>query len=279
MGLARQLELARANMRVLAVEAGAPRQSIWHVWTMASGSHALRPSMQGQVTHLHVPAGARLRKVNDAVVGVLDGALARGGAAVTHAFDAKRRLAFEDGGPPLWSVGRAETRAGVHQLLTYGLSRAVDPSRSFSFELTMRIVEREDPTWAILLLRGLARYQQASGREIRPGRPMALGAPITRAMVSPSEGRALPYSPLDTIVVLPGATIATPGGPLEVRNVYAVDARGRELVEVSSSARFVEALAARHPSLAVDRRGETIANSPAFADMLAAASAREDPAA
>lgn len=220
-------------------------------------------------------AGQSSRGVRTDVVEQLDRALTATGGEVTHALDPRRMVRFEDGGPAVWSVGIASLPGGVRQLLTYGLSRAVDPTSPFGFELAIRIADAGDPMWAVLLLRGLARYQRGSRREIRVGQFMALDASITRAMVAPAERGALIDGPLDTVAMLPGATLPSAAGPIEIRNVYGLDPRGRELLETVSSARFAQRLLAESPTLTVDPRGESLASSDAFAQAVRAASAGE----
>ena len=88
-----------------------------------------------------------MRNVNGGAVESLDAALAAsmGGAQVMHGMDPRRILTLAAGGPPVWSVAVA-SREGIHQFLTYGLSRAVDPASPFAFELALRVRDDASPS-------------------------------------------------------------------------------------------------------------------------------------
>lgn len=232
-----------------------------------------------QTFELQIPADPRaLRTIHDDAVGVLDAALAAAipGGEVLHAVDPRRILAFSFGGPPVWSVAVVSHPSGVHQFLTYGLSRALDPAQPFDFELTMRVRSPGPaPMWPTLLLRSIARYHVASGRPIRPGEFMDLGGPISQAPVRPEERAAMPTTRMDTVLVIGGPSLPTPRGPVEIRNVVGLDARERDLLESCRAARFCDELRRVDPSLAVELASPSLADHPAFVAAIEDASARE----
>lgn len=66
--------------------------------------------------------------------------------------------------------------------VTYGLSRTRSsaPVAGIQDELTLRVpAEPSPPAWPVLRLRGLARYQRASGYPIEPGHYMDLRVPVS----------------------------------------------------------------------------------------------------
>lgn len=218
-----------------------------------------------------------MRETRPETVAALDAALgATFGTAVLHAFDPKRMLAFAAGGPAAWSVAVTSHPSGVHQFLTYGLSRAVDPRAPFGFELAMRVRATGGvPVWPTLLLRTIARYHLQSGREVKRGQFIDVGAPISQAPVTPEERHLMPTTRMDAILVLGGATLPTPAGPIEIRNVVGLDAAERELLACVHAARFEEALRRNDPDLTVALDSPSLAAAPPFREAMEAASRAE----
>lgn len=195
-----------------------------------------------------------MREANSAAVETLDAALASAipGATVLHAIDPQRVLSFREGGPPLWSVAVASA-GGVHQFLSYGLSRAVDSASPFSFELALRVASQEStpPLWPTLLLRHIARYHLTSGREVRPGQCLPLGGPITRAPLAREHQASMPDTRMNTIFIVGGPTLPTPSGPVEFRTVFALDSEEQKLLELGRASTFARILSEVNPSLTV----------------------------
>ena len=233
----------------------------------------------GYRVEFKLPSDPRgLRTVHDDVVTILDHALGSAvpGGEVLHAVDPKRILTFAFGGPPVWSVAVVTHPSGVHQFLTYGLSKALDPAQPFGFELTMRVRSPgEPPSWPTLLLRHVARYQLSSGREIKPGESWCLGGPISRSAVPRENQHLLPDTRMDTVFVAAGPTLPTPRGPVEIRNLVGLDPSELELLETSRTARFLEELRRVDPSLTVDLDSPSLADNPAFRGAIEASSQRE----
>jgi hypothetical protein len=219
-----------------------------------------------------------MREANADVVDVLDKALGASlsGAEVMHALDPKRILALSHGGPPLWSVGVASQPGGVHQFLSYGLSRAVDPASPFDFELALRVRSSESsPMWPTLLLRTLARYQLMSGRQIKPGQFMDLGGPISQMPCVPAERHTMPTTRMTSVFITAGAKLPTPRGPVEIRNVLGLDPDEQDLLTSVHAARFEEAIRRLDPSLSVALDSPSLAAPGPFRDAMEEASRRE----
>lgn len=232
-----------------------------------------------QTFQFEIPGDPRaLRTIHDDAVAALDAALASAlpGCEVMHAIDPRRILNFASGGPPVWSVGVVSHPSGVHQFLTYGLSRALDPAQPFDFELTMRVRSPgAAPMWPTLLLRSIARYHVSSGRPIRPGEFMELGGPISQMPVRPEERSAMPTTRMDTVLVVAGASVPTPRGAVEIRNVVGLDARERELLESCRAQGFCDELRRADPALSVALDSPSHADDPRFCAAIADAAARD----
>jgi hypothetical protein len=217
--------------------------------------------------------------VNTSAVQALDASLGAmmPGCEVMHGIDPQRVLAFAFGGPPVWSVAVASHPNGVHQFLTYGLSRALDPAMAFGFELTMRVWSPgPPPMWPMFLLRTLARYQ-LSEREIRPGEHVDFGAPISQAPMRPEDRAQMPTTRMTTVLVVPGWPLSTPGGPVEVRCVYGLDSRERDLLMSCAGSAFCDELRRYDPSLAVDLASASLADHPTFRAAIVPAQASQAP--
>lgn len=222
-----------------------------------------------------------VRSVNTDVVQAFDAALASmlPGAQVFHAIDPQRVVTFAFGGPPVWSVAVASHPSGLHQFLTYGLSRAIEPGLPFGFELTMRVRSPgPPPLWPTLLLRTLARYQLVE-REIAPGQHADLGGPITQAPLRPEERATMPTTRMTTVLVVPGFALPTPRGAVDVRSVVGLDPREKELLESVPAEAFCEELRRYDPSLTVDLSSPGVADHPTFRANLDAARAASAPSA
>jgi hypothetical protein len=225
-----------------------------------------------------VPSDPRaMRHVNEAAVFALDAALSSAlpGGHVMHGIDPRRILTFAAGGPPVWSVAVA-SRGADHQFLTYGLSRVVDPSAPFDFELAMRVHDPDpSPTWPMLLLRSIARYHVGTGRQITPGQFMDLGGPISQVPVNPAERHLMPTTSKTSVMVLAGPTLPTPAGPISFRNVIGLDMAERELLESCRAATFVSALTAKNPSYVVSLAAPSLADDVEFRGTIEAAAKSE----
>ena len=197
------------------------------------------------------------RRVDDAGVERLDRALAAAAGVpverVLHAIDPRRVLAFQAGGPPVWSVAVAPCADGGFLFLTYGLSRAVEPDARFEHELSLRAPAApngQPPQWPTFLLRQLCRYQITSGRELRVGDPMSFGKSITRAAMAPQHEASMPDSPLTTVAVVADPAIEG------ARRVVGLRPEEHALAELWSTAGLMAELAKRDPTLETDiRRG------------------------
>lgn len=225
-----------------------------------------------------VPSDPRaMRNVNGGAVEALDSALAASmnGAPVMHGMDPRRILTLAAGGPPVWSVALA-SRDGHHQLLTYGLSRAVDPASPFPFELAMRVRDADpSPMWPMMLLRSIARYHFATSRVIAPGQSMDLGGPISQAPVTPAERHTMPSTRMTGIMILGGATIPTPHGAVQLHNVFGIDAAERELLESCRATSFIRELTARNPGFIVALDAPSLASDASFTAAIETAAMRE----
>jgi hypothetical protein len=225
-----------------------------------------------------IPSDPRaMRNVNGPAVEALDAALAAamGGAQVMHGMDPRRMLTLAAGGPPVWSVA-VTSRDGHHQFLTYGLSRAVDPASPFAFELAMRVRDANPaPMWPMMLLRSIARYHFATGRVIAPGQSMDLGGPISQAPLAPAERHTMPTTRMTGVMILGGATIPTPHGPVQLHNVFGLDARERDLLESCKAASFMRELGARNPGFIVGLDAPSLADDASFVTAIEEAAMRE----
>lgn len=224
------------------------------------------------------------RAVDSAAVDALDTALAQACGvpkeSLLHAIDPRRILSFEAGGPAVWSVAVATSRAPSphHLYVTYGLSGSVDPRRHAQgreHELSIRIpvTEGSPPLWPTLLLRHLGRYVLSSGRELRIGEVMPLFAPLSRAALPPEHREAQPDSRLMSFLVGSDPqlrSIPTHKGPIEVRRIYGIDAQEQRLIERWSVAGFGGQLVGRDPTLTTDL------DRPSFADDAAVVAAIDD---
>ena len=214
----------------------------------------------------NVPADPRaMRHVDERAVAALDAALGAGtGAEVMHGIDPRRILTFAAGGPPVWSVAVA-SRGDVHQFLTYGLSRQLDRSSPFDFELTMRVRQAgPSPMWPMLLLRSIARYHLSTGRQIAPGEFLDMAGPISQVPVAPAERASMPTTHLTTLFIVEGARVPTPAGEIPLRNVVGLAPAELELLESCRAATFAKTLASADPSLTVALDRPTLATNPAF---------------
>jgi hypothetical protein len=225
-----------------------------------------------------IPSDPRaMRNVNDGAVQALDAALeaSMGGVQVMHGIDPRRILTLAAGGPPVWSVAVA-SRDGHHQFLTYGLSRAIDPASPFAFELALRVRDASpSPLWPMMLLRSIARYHFGTGRVIAPGQSMDLGAPISQAPFAPAERQGMPTTRMTGVMILGGASIPTPNGPVQLHNVFGLDGRERDLLESCRATAFMRELAARNPGFVVALDAPSLADDAGFTAAIDEAAMRE----
>jgi hypothetical protein len=208
------------------------------------------------------------REVLDAGVDALNGALARIGGVpaekVQHFIDPRRMLPWAQGGPSVWSVGYVESAkpSPGHLLVTYGLSRRIDPSSPYDHELSIRVAAASGeaaPLWAVFLLRHLARYEllglgSMPPREVRVGELMAFAEPISRAPVLPQRQSMMPDTHLRAVAVVEDRLFRTEKetGLPEVRRVYGLALEEQEAIERWSCAEVMKTIEENAPSLTTD---------------------------
>lgn len=207
------------------------------------------------------------REIDGEALSAIDSALARAvGAApesVSHTFDPKRALAFEHGGPAVWSVARVSTAGprAHHLFATCGLSELVEPGllrRGIAHELTLRVPDTEGsspPTWPVRVLRHLARYVLSTGRELRVGDHLPLFESIARAPMVPEHRSSQPPSQLTAVAVTRDPsldTITTPRGTVELRRIVGLTQDELELLETWSCAGLLDLIGTRDPTLGTD---------------------------
>ncbi len=201
------------------------------------------------------------RPVENAVIEAFDEALAALGGKVMHAIDPSRLVGFEDGGPPVWSVGFVDVGgARPHRhLMTYGFSHALSPEPiregiRHEYSLAVDAGTPPDP-WADALLRHIARYVLKNGNDLEVGQVLPCYAPITYIPFQPKDHAMMPHSPLVALVVTDDpvlSTIETPRGVVEVRRLVGVHADEYDRIETWSAGGFAEELAKRDPLLLTD---------------------------
>lgn len=207
------------------------------------------------------------RSVRMDVVAAIDQALGRaaGGGEVMHAIDPARIASFQDGGPPVWSVGVAKVQhssGGYTLLTTYGFSHAVSPDplyQASACELSLAVPAPIEPMpWGVAALRQLARYVLTSGNELQVGDVMPCHTPFTRFPFPPHLQGQLPTTSVDSLVVTTDpvlGAIDTPAGRVEVRRIVGVTtARLHELGPLPIAERVRSELA-RNPLAWTDVRG------------------------
>jgi len=158
------------------------------------------------------------------------GALRAPGTELLHAIDPRRILAWEEGGPAVWSVGLVEVAgARPYRLaMTYGFGSVLTPEpcrAKFRHEYSIAFPAEGGPEWAVALLRHLSRYVLTSGNELSVGDIMPCHAPITCVPFPPQYHAQMPDTALVGVVVLPDpvlGAIATPGGAIEVRRIVGI---------------------------------------------------------
>ncbi|MGV3619741.1 MAG: suppressor of fused domain protein [Archangium sp.] len=196
----------------------------------------------------------RPRPVRDDVVKAIDDALSALGqsAEVMHAMDPSRLLSFENGGPPVWSVGMVEVPGPQPYtlLVTYGLSHVLSPEdfrEGLNHEYSFAVPHGTPLSpWADAFLRHQCRYVLTQGADIRVNDCVPFrGVPMTRIPFQPQHHAMMPDSTLvgmlaTTDPVLP--FIATPHGDIEVRRLVGIDSRELDRVETWSAKGFLEEL-------------------------------------
>lgn len=210
------------------------------------------------------------REVHDDAVQALDAALARVGTGqLFHAFDPKRLLTFEHGGPAVWSV--AMVPIGTDQLhVTYGLSSLIDPAREGTgSELSLRV-----PTypggglgWAPIFLRLLGRDVVSSKRELKLGEYFPFLNLISRVPFAPADRRSVPHTGMDSVAFAVDPDLPfvdTPRGRLELRRVVGLFPDERERMEPWSAQGVLELFAQRSRSLVTDLGRGSYRKDPAF---------------
>ncbi len=216
------------------------------------------------------------RPVRTDVVEALDNALGALGGEVMHAIDPRRILGFEEGGPPVWSVGIVEVPgANPYTLLvTYGFSEVASPEacrQGFRHEYSLALPAGTNPSpWADALLRHLSRYVLTSGQELCLGDVMPCHAPITRVPFPPQHHDMMPDTSLMGVITTSDpvlGTVATPHGEIEMRRILGIDSEELDRAETWSGSGFVEEYAKRDPLLLTDLNRVSAMSDLAFSDV------------
>lgn len=199
----------------------------------------------------------QVRPVRDDVVEAYDNVLSRAGE-VMHAFDPARVASFQQGGPPVWSVGVVQVNGPTPfaYALTYGLSHVLSPEaflEGIGYELSIALPGgMEAMNWGVPLLRHLSRYIISSGNELMAGDVMPCHAPLTRVPFQPHMHDSLPFSKTDSVIVVVDPLIPridTPHGAVEVRRIVGVDTPELQRLGPMSPAQRGPARAAVDPNL------------------------------
>lgn len=220
--------------------------------------------------------GGDVRPVRDDVVTALDDALERagGGAQVMHAMDPSRLLSFENGGPPIWSVGMVEVPGArpYTLLMTYGFSHILSPEKfreGLNHEYSFAVPKGEPLSpWADAFLRHQTRYVLTQGADIRPNDCVPFrGVPMTRIPFQPAHHAMMPDSSLVGMLCTPDPVlprIATPHGEVEVRRLVCIDEGELNRAETWSPKGFLEELLKVDPLLLSPLERETWLDTPSF---------------
>ncbi len=217
------------------------------------------------------------RPVESAVVDAFDAALGSLGGQVMHAIDPSRLVSFQDGGPPVWSVGFVDVAGDRphRHLLTYGFSHALSPEPlrvGIRHEYSLAVSANTPPNpWADALLRHIARYVLKSGKDLQVGDVLPCYAPITYIPFQPKDHAAMPDSPLVALVVARDPVleaIETPNGPVEVRRLVGVHADEYSRIETWSAGGFAEELAKHDPMLLTDSTRASLMNDPSAREVI-----------
>lgn len=225
------------------------------------------------------------REVRSDVVDALDSELAAlSPKGVMHAIDPTRNLAYQGGGPPIWSVGIVEVDGPVPYtlLVSYGFSHVLAPEavrEPYSHEYSIAVPAGTPARpWADALLRHLSRHVLDTGAELREGDMIPFFMPLTRIPFAPDHREGI----LDTSLV--GAfvtrdpvvpTVRTPHGEIEVRRLVGIDQSEVDRVDTWSRSEFIEAYAARDPLLLTDLNRPSAMDDPEFRAAVDARAASE----
>lgn len=192
------------------------------------------------------------RPVNDAAVTAFDEALEALGGKVMHAMDPARILPFDQGGPPVWSVGIVETPRFT-LLLTYGFSHTLSPEpmrEGVNHEYSFAVPPGTPISpWTDALLRHQCRYILTQGADIRVNDCIPLrGVPMTRIPFQPEHHSSMPDSTLVGILCTPDPVLPKIGD-VEVRRLVGIDAAELDCAETWSPKGFLEELRKEDPLL------------------------------
>lgn len=224
-------------------------------------------------TSFNVPETTR--PVNSDAVDALDSALGTLGTNVMHAMDPRRLISFDQGGPPVWSVGMVDVAGPTPYtlLVTYGFSHALSPEsfrEGITHEYSLAVPKGLPLSpWADAFLRHQTRYILAQGADIRVNDCIPLrGVPMTRVPFQPEHHAMMPNSELIGVLcaedpVLP--TVHTPHGAVIIRRLLGIDGLELDRAETWSPAGLIEAFKTVNPLLLSDIGRTSFMKNPAFA--------------
>lgn len=201
------------------------------------------------------------RPVRHDVVESMDSALNALGGEVMHAIDPTRLLDFDQGGPPVWSVGIVEVSGDTPYtlLVTYGFSHILSPAafrEGINHEYSIAVPASTNPLpWADALLRHLTKYVLKSGRDLEVGQVMPCFAPMTYIPFPHHAHSSMPNTDLVGLAVARDPqieSIETAHGKMEVRRLVGLHQAELDRAETWSPEGFMEEYSVRDSLLLSD---------------------------
>lgn len=214
------------------------------------------------------------RPVRDDAVNALDAALEGLGGRVMHAIDPSRLVSYQDGGPPVWSVGMVDVPGNPPYtlLVTYGFSHVLSPEsfrEGIAHEYSLAVPEGFPlHPWADALLRHMCRHILYDRADIEVNHCVPFeGVPITRIPFEPQYHAELPNSTLVGVLAAPDPVlpvVATPAGDVEIRRLVGIDSLELDRAETWSFAGFLEEFTRVNPLLLSAPIRRSFMEDPAF---------------